>query len=757
MKILQLAVIAVFALGAPLAFAKSPSSTQSRATSSGKGSSPQSGSRSAPSQRQQSQPSQPQQSRPAQPAQPSQQRQVQPHQQAKPSQQPPSPAQHAQPRSGTGGVQGAPQRQTSAPPPSSPFETRGRFLGPQQPVQPTQPQTPQWGVVIPSQPRGPDTGIQTTTPQTGRNQQAQPPSESRDRHVAGKQTTQPSGTTQKQNVEPQPVQRVVPPAPSQTDRDRDRDRRDTTTAGRSQSDSQTRDTRRVDPPVADRNRTTQPANPPAKPSDTAGPSQSKTSPAPSGLTALTSDAERRWIATLSTQQRTRVEQHSAAEIQSIKQRGDWARFATAIETKSSYQPSGGSGRADGAQPREQSPSAKPTSDPQTTTPGAQVAGGTAGKTTTQPAKALAYADVLSASDWRWIRVLNLDLQQQVLSLSPQQIHGMQEKGTWSRYKQAITDANSDPNRAQQAYWQAYSKGLVTGLVDGKDGVVAGVGTSLKGTVTTVETFVRDPIGYSQQTIAGMYAVARHPILAGTAMAQSTQQSILELEAAIRTGDSKRAGEITAKFFTDVAQSAVAGAAVAKVTPQLAAVMSKTPGDRTPGTARPDTMEQPGLTRRNDGSQPTNTTSTQHDGKLARPTHAASDANVGRLLNDEEKIKRIRAGFSHPELLSQQAYLHGQKVRGRPEGSVVPDWVLGDTSAEVKNYRIDRGSALVSNIAKQYRQRMQHLPEEMRLNQEIYLDFRGQQVSEADKIYLRNQISYATQGGIPPHDIYFILK
>ncbi|WP_410472362.1 polymorphic toxin-type HINT domain-containing protein [Faucicola mancuniensis] len=125
----------------------------------------------------------------------------------------------------------------------------------------------------------------------------------------------------------------------------------------------------------------------------------------------------------------------------------------------------------------------------------------------------------------------------------------------------------------------------------------------------------------------------------------------------------------------------------------------------------------------------------------RPTPQQSERDVGRLLPEGAR--------------EQVSYKDGKEVPYGTTDSVRPDWCIGTTcSIEVKNYDIHNNrSGLISNIAEQAIERVNHLPEGM--IQEVRIDLRGQSYSDADLLYIRQQIEEKSNGIISKDKIKFI--
>lgn len=109
---------------------------------------------------------------------------------------------------------------------------------------------------------------------------------------------------------------------------------------------------------------------------------------------------------------------------------------------------------------------------------------------------------------------------------------------------------------------------------------------------------------------------------------------------------------------------------------------------------------------------------------------------------------------YPDFERQKSFVDGVEVAYGTSGSVRPDlYKAGEngkpgTSIDVKNYDVvsEQGkSSLVSNIKKQYYERVDNLPKVT--NQIVIIDVRGQNISKEDMAALRERIMKATNNGI----------
>jgi len=103
---------------------------------------------------------------------------------------------------------------------------------------------------------------------------------------------------------------------------------------------------------------------------------------------------------------------------------------------------------------------------------------------------------------------------------------------------------------------------------------------------------------------------------------------------------------------------------------------------------------------------------------------------------------------------QVSYKNGKEVSYGTPGSVRPDCVNGACSYEVKNYDIGKNpGGLVSNIAKQVKERAVHLPKGM--EQQVVIDIRGQVVTQAQKQKIMDGVVKRTNEAIKSSNIHFI--
>ena len=118
---------------------------------------------------------------------------------------------------------------------------------------------------------------------------------------------------------------------------------------------------------------------------------------------------------------------------------------------------------------------------------------------------------------------------------------------------------------------------------------------------------------------------------------------------------------------------------------------------------------------------------------------------------EQHIEEQLAGFGK----AQQSFKAGEIVKYGTKGSVRPDFCIGNTCAiEVKNYDLTKNqSALARTIGKQVIARSKNLPEGM--TQEVWIDNRGQVITEPQKDIIKDKIVKKSNGLIKREDINFM--
>jgi filamentous hemagglutinin len=110
--------------------------------------------------------------------------------------------------------------------------------------------------------------------------------------------------------------------------------------------------------------------------------------------------------------------------------------------------------------------------------------------------------------------------------------------------------------------------------------------------------------------------------------------------------------------------------------------------------------------------------------------------------------------------AQVPFLDGERVEGggRPAGSSVPDYcdIAGNCFIEVKSFDLStpaKITSLISSITRQARQRLGNLPEGAR--QQVLIDVRGQNVSDATRNNIVDRIVRNSNGAIKREDIDFV--
>lgn len=147
-----------------------------------------------------------------------------------------------------------------------------------------------------------------------------------------------------------------------------------------------------------------------------------------------------------------------------------------------------------------------------------------------------------------------------------------------------------------------------------------------------------------------------------------------------------------------------------------------------------------------------------EGDLYSPIKTQSDSQaVHNQIKGQASEDYVKDQLGD-DFIAQQSYQDGVPIKGKPAGSVRPDFCSmdGSCSIEVKNYDLNRSggeSSLVNNIAEQAVYRKNHLPSGM--TQMIKIDIRGQNVSTAKKIEIIEKIVNKSNGSIDFDSIEFI--
>ena len=125
----------------------------------------------------------------------------------------------------------------------------------------------------------------------------------------------------------------------------------------------------------------------------------------------------------------------------------------------------------------------------------------------------------------------------------------------------------------------------------------------------------------------------------------------------------------------------------------------------------------------------------------RPTPKDSEKDVGTSLP--------------PDYKPQVSYKDGKEVPYGTKGSTRPDWCNRTTcSIEVKNYDIGKyADNLINNVSKQAIDRIKHLPNGMQ--QQIVIDVRGQHLTPALELKIRQEIVQKSNGIIKREQIEFL--
>ena len=130
--------------------------------------------------------------------------------------------------------------------------------------------------------------------------------------------------------------------------------------------------------------------------------------------------------------------------------------------------------------------------------------------------------------------------------------------------------------------------------------------------------------------------------------------------------------------------------------------------------------------------------------------------LGEQVKELERTIHKDAGKTlTPDFNAQESYLNGQKVKWGTDGSVRPDFCNSTTcSIEVKNYDIQNNiNGLIDNVSKQAIERKEHLPPDM--EQTVVIDIRGQKITAAQKIKIKDGIESKSNGIIKLEQIRFL--
>ncbi|MCG3690640.1 hemagglutinin repeat-containing protein [Aliarcobacter butzleri] len=101
---------------------------------------------------------------------------------------------------------------------------------------------------------------------------------------------------------------------------------------------------------------------------------------------------------------------------------------------------------------------------------------------------------------------------------------------------------------------------------------------------------------------------------------------------------------------------------------------------------------------------------------------------------------------------QVSYKDKEEVSSGTKGSVKIDTVNGNSAIEVKNYKIENASSMISTLSNQINKRATELPDNM--TQKVVIDFRGQNVTDSQLKDIKDKIISRTNGILKPEDINF---
>lgn len=263
---------------------------------------------------------------------------------------------------------------------------------------------------------------------------------------------------------------------------------------------------------------------------------------------LTSD-ERRWLASLDTDQRARLNKVSPDQIAAAKQAGKWNDLRALISQSATSGPHAHANKdASEANP----PSINARNSERS---------GSQGRAPT--ASELAKLNLTELAKLPQDQLVNLPADR---------------RSTLERYVTAASAPRETWSTADSV--KAFSRSFADGL----RGAGTGALESVKNTSDAIAKVVTDPRGVAQDTIAAMDAVARDPVLAATEVGRVATQSAADLSSAVKAGDANAAGRITGKFFGGVVQSVVAETAVARVSSRLATLGTAAKGSPSPPDA-----------------------------------------------------------------------------------------------------------------------------------------------------------------------------
>ena len=125
----------------------------------------------------------------------------------------------------------------------------------------------------------------------------------------------------------------------------------------------------------------------------------------------------------------------------------------------------------------------------------------------------------------------------------------------------------------------------------------------------------------------------------------------------------------------------------------------------------------------------------------RPTWRQTEQDIGKMLGKDVRY--------------QVKYNRGVETKVNIADTVIPDIVYkGKVAIEAKNWNIAKNSSgMIREIVRQVKERVIHLPKGMK--QEVYIDIRGQKVTEATFNKMRQKIVERCNGALNKNDIKWI--
>jgi hypothetical protein len=143
------------------------------------------------------------------------------------------------------------------------------------------------------------------------------------------------------------------------------------------------------------------------------------------------------------------------------------------------------------------------------------------------------------------------------------------------------------------------------------------------------------------------------------------------------------------------------------------------------------------------------------GKSAEKGIAGTDkSSVQKRPTPKDSEKDIGTNLP-PDYKPQVSYKDGKEVPYGTKGSTRPDWCNRTTCAiEVKNYDIGKyADNLINSVSKQAIERQNHLPNGMQ--QQVVIDVRGQHLTPALELKIRQEIVQKSNGIINREQIEFL--